>query len=86
MANSIYKRTKALMKYMPSFTKLRSNVKLLKPTYASVKGLPEDYGLSEYFVNPIEVQTFEGNHVTILDNEKVADVVNYSLLEILGFK
>lgn len=84
VANSIYKRTKALMNYTPSYRKLKSHVKLLKPTNASVIGLPEDYGLSDYFDKSIEVQTFEGNHVTILENEKVAEAINDSLPETSG--
>lgn len=69
------------MDYTPSSTKLRAKVKLLKPTQATVTGLSEDYNLSEYFEKPIDVQTLEGNHITILDNEKVAEVINSCLLE-----
>lgn len=82
VANSIYKRTKALMIYTPSYSKLKSKVKLVKPTQASVTGLPEDYGLSEYFEEPIEMQTIEGNHVTMLENEKLTAVINSCLPKI----
>ncbi|XP_018572598.1 fatty acid synthase-like [Anoplophora glabripennis] len=79
VANRIYTRAKALMTYTPSYTKLKSRVKLLKPSQAIVTGLPEDYGLSEYFETPIEVLTVNGNHVTILENEIVAATINECL-------
>ncbi|KAJ8919478.1 hypothetical protein NQ315_002099 [Exocentrus adspersus] len=83
VANSIYKRTQALMIYTPTYSKLKTNVKLIKPTQCSVTGLPEDYGLSQYFEKPIQIQTFEGNHVTVVDNEAVAELINACVQEMI---
>ncbi|KAJ8919480.1 hypothetical protein NQ315_002101, partial [Exocentrus adspersus] len=82
VANGIYKRLQAIMIYTPSYCKLKTNVKLIKPTQCSTTGLPEDYGLSQYFDKPIQVQNFEGNHFTILDNEAVVEFINRSLQEV----
>ncbi|KAJ8919482.1 hypothetical protein NQ315_002103 [Exocentrus adspersus] len=81
VANSIYKRTQALMIYTPSYSKLKTKVKLIKPTQSSVTGLPEDYGLSQYFEKPIQVQNFEGNHFTIIENEAVVEFINTCVQE-----
>ncbi|KAJ8962424.1 hypothetical protein NQ317_010395 [Molorchus minor] len=75
----IYARVKALKGYSPSYGKLRSTVKLLKPTQEMVKDLPEDYDLSEWFENPVEIQTFDGSHMTILEDEKLIDFINVYL-------
>ncbi|KAJ8919484.1 hypothetical protein NQ315_002105, partial [Exocentrus adspersus] len=82
VANNIYKRTQALMIYTPSYSKLKTKVKLIKPTQSSVTGLPEDYGLSQYFEKPIQVQNFEGNHSTIIENEAVAAFISTCVQEI----
>ncbi|KAJ8919481.1 hypothetical protein NQ315_002102 [Exocentrus adspersus] len=79
VANSIYKRAQALLIYTPSYSKLKTNVKLIRPTQCSVTGLPDDYGLSQYFETPIQVQNFEGNHATIIENEAVAKFINTSV-------
>ncbi|KAJ8976879.1 hypothetical protein NQ317_001203 [Molorchus minor] len=76
VASSIYRRLNALKLYSPSYSKLKSDIKLYKPKIGSIRGLPEDYGLSEFCEKPLEVMTFEGNHVTILENEMVAEALN----------
>ncbi|KAJ8963947.1 hypothetical protein NQ314_005278 [Rhamnusium bicolor] len=62
LANSLYERIKALNIYNPSYSKLKSKVKLYKAKEASIRGLPEDHELSQLFENPVEVKIFEGNH------------------------
>lgn len=84
IANGIYNRSKALMTYIPAYNKLKSNVTLIKPTQSSVTDLPDDYALSEYFEKPIKVHTFEGNHVTILENQATAELINSYLQENTG--
>lgn len=79
VANSIYKRSKALMTYIPRYSKMKSNIKLIKPINSGMTSLPEDYGLSEYFEKPVEIHKFKGDHVTILENKAVAEVINSSL-------
>ncbi|KAJ8969851.1 hypothetical protein NQ317_002334 [Molorchus minor] len=72
----IYMRLKALKEYSTSYSKLRSTVKLLKPKEEIVKDLPKDYGLSELFENPVEIQIFDGTHITILEDGELIDFIN----------
>ncbi|XP_023312031.1 fatty acid synthase-like, partial [Anoplophora glabripennis] len=84
IANGIYKRSKALMTYTPTYTKLKADIALVKPSQVSSGSLPEDYGLSTYFEKPVKIHTFEGNHITILENEATAEVINSFLKKDAG--
>lgn len=70
------KRIKALMSYRPSFSKLKSTVRLLKPTRQVVEDVADDYELSTYTEDPVEVAVFEGNHLTLLRSSQVAQAIN----------
>lgn len=73
-ALNVYTRAKAIPKWEPDF-QLKSQIFLLKPTLASVQMSDEDYGLSQYCINPVQVRVFEGNHASILENANVVDMV-----------
>ncbi|KAJ8982149.1 hypothetical protein NQ317_011295, partial [Molorchus minor] len=72
----IYMRLKAVKEYTPSYSKIRSTVRLFKPTEQALKDVPEDYGLSELFENPVEIHTFDGTHVSILENEELINGID----------
>ncbi|CAG9770336.1 unnamed protein product [Ceutorhynchus assimilis] len=74
-AISIYKRIKAVVDWSPDF-KLKSKVILFKPVLTSIEIPDEDYGLSKFCENPVEVRVFEGNHASVLDNVEVALAAN----------
>ncbi|KAK0078011.1 hypothetical protein PV326_009658, partial [Microctonus aethiopoides] len=79
---SIYKRLIALGKYdISNLSPLRTPILLLKPSTATVKNLPHDYGLNKVTREKVEVYTIEGNHSTILDNMKIAMAINGEPLE-----
>ncbi|KAJ8963953.1 hypothetical protein NQ314_005284 [Rhamnusium bicolor] len=82
LVNGIYERIKALNIYNPAYSKLKSKVKLYKAKEASIRGLPEDHELSQLFENPVEVKIFEGNHVTIMNNEFLAETINLVIKDI----
>ncbi|KAK0091807.1 hypothetical protein PV326_002676 [Microctonus aethiopoides] len=79
---SVYNRLIALENYdISRMSPLRSPILLLKPSIPSVTNISNDYGLSAITREKIEVYTIEGNHVTILDNTKVALAINNEPLE-----
>lgn len=75
LAICLYKRIKAITKY-ESTINIKSKVILFKPTVVSITLPDEDYGLSKYCNKPVEVRVFDGNHVSILENDDVASAIN----------
>ncbi|KAF2904462.1 hypothetical protein ILUMI_01702 [Ignelater luminosus] len=71
-----YHRVKSVLEYQPKFRKLKSMVRLFKPSRHTIENYDEDYKLQQWFENPIETTTFEGNHVSILKNPQVAYTIN----------
>ncbi|XP_070505887.1 fatty acid synthase-like [Chironomus tepperi] len=49
-----------------------TKISLIKPTKSSVKGLPNDYGLSNFSAEEVFVKLISGDHVTILENPELA--------------
>lgn len=71
------KKITALINYVPSFPKLKSTVKLYKPSRPTYEDpIADDFELSNYVENPVEISTFEGNHVSILKNAQIAYAIN----------
>lgn len=68
-------RLKSAIKYQPQFRKLKSMVKLFKPNQATL-AMDHDYLLQELCENPIEISTFEGNHLTITKNPQVGYAIS----------
>nr|CAH7737556.1 unnamed protein product [Callosobruchus chinensis] len=80
-ANMVLKRLHAVMNYSSSKTKLRSHVQLFSAsrgikTALQGETLPEDGGLSEYCERPATVDIFDGSHLEIVDDQKIAERIN----------
>ncbi|XP_067207658.1 fatty acid synthase-like isoform X2 [Linepithema humile] len=74
---TIYKNILSIRQYDSStLPRIKSPITLLKPTLSYAPELEEDYGLYKITENKVVVHYVEGNHVTILGNEKVAAVIN----------
>ncbi|XP_067207292.1 fatty acid synthase-like [Linepithema humile] len=74
---TIYKNILAIRQYeFSTLPRIKSPITLLKPTLSYAPELEEDYGLYKITENKVVVHHVEGNHVTILGNEKVAAVIN----------
>ncbi|KAG5860726.1 hypothetical protein JTB14_035063 [Gonioctena quinquepunctata] len=82
VANGIYGRIRALETYTPSYSKLKSKIKLYKPRDSNIRGFEVDYGLSQISEQQVDIEVFDGNHVTILDNLEVAKALN----SLIGFE
>ncbi|XP_015113130.1 fatty acid synthase [Diachasma alloeum] len=79
---AIYHRLIAVGNYDPlRLPPLKSSITLLKPTLESFKYLSADYGLTKLTTGGVKIHRLEGNHVTILDNPKVAAAINGEFLE-----
>lgn len=55
---------------------LKSPIKLVKPTEATVINETDDFGLNAYSNSEIEVATVEGNHLTILEHQDTFNLIN----------
>ncbi|KAG5878856.1 hypothetical protein JTB14_003676 [Gonioctena quinquepunctata] len=71
----LIKRMKAIKKHNPSSIS-RSEVVLLKASAGLMNGVELDGGLSKICGKPVEVTTFEGNHLTVLKNVDLAKKIN----------
>ncbi|XP_069675926.1 fatty acid synthase-like [Periplaneta americana] len=72
---SMCARLKAVRNYSWTHKKrVRSHTVLIRPT-SVVLNTEEDYGLSQY-CEKVEVHFVKGNHITILDNENTAELIN----------
>ncbi|CAH1965284.1 unnamed protein product [Acanthoscelides obtectus] len=76
VAKTIYKRLLALLHYTPSYTKIESKICLIKPTQMTLKHISEDMNCSDLTEQPLTVDSFEGNHITIVDSEEVIEKIN----------
>lgn len=75
--NAFYNRLKATLNYAPKpLPYIKAPVTLIKPTRLVVQGLSEDYELQKITEGKIEIHSVEGNHLTLLDNIKVAMIIN----------
>ncbi|KAG7203862.1 hypothetical protein KM043_017916 [Ampulex compressa] len=79
---TVYKRLRALQLYDISCIKsIESPVLLLKPTEPATHSASPDYGLQAITRGKIEIHVVPGNHITILENEKVAAAINGEILD-----
>ncbi|XP_034946083.1 fatty acid synthase [Chelonus insularis] len=82
ICTAVYHRLIALQNYdISDLPPLRSSILLLKPSMPTLKSVTGDYGLSNITREKVEVYTIDGNHVTILDNLKIATAINGEPLE-----
>ncbi|KAJ8667374.1 hypothetical protein QAD02_009036 [Eretmocerus hayati] len=74
---AFYTRHKATLDYdISSIEKITTPITLIKPTIKIVQLDQEDYGLSQVTSGPIRIIYAKGNHRTMLEDDKIADVIN----------
>ncbi|XP_036143145.1 fatty acid synthase [Monomorium pharaonis] len=75
---TVYKFISSIRQYDPSsLAPIKSPIILLKstcPLYDTL--IEEDYGLQQVTQNVVKVYYLEGNHVSILKNDKILDAIN----------
>lgn len=58
--------------------KIQSSITLVRPTEVAVVDIDEDYELSNYTNGSINLKFIEGSHTSMLDNEKLSQIINDS--------
>ncbi|XP_051154827.1 fatty acid synthase [Leptopilina boulardi] len=82
VCTSVYNRILALQSYnYATLAPIRSPIILLKPAQPTLREIADDYGLRTITRDKVEIYTLEGNHVTLLENDKVASAINGEPLE-----
>lgn len=56
--------------------KLESPVILIRPSQASFTDIADDYELSAIVTQPIDVRYVQGNHLTMLDNRHITQIID----------
>ncbi|PSN47455.1 hypothetical protein C0J52_01937 [Blattella germanica] len=75
LGTAVYKRLKAIQQYnWFSEKKIQSKVILIRTEAQVVPS--DDYGLSKICNQKVEVHCIPGNHVTILDSQETANIIN----------
>ena len=54
---------------------VQSPILLVRPTEVSVVDIEEDYDLSRYTDGNVSLKFVEGNHITMLDNPKLVQII-----------
>lgn len=55
---------------------LETPIDLIKPSIKSIQTIDDDYGLKVHSKNEIEIRTIEGDHMSILDNKDLSNILN----------
>ncbi|XP_011706553.1 PREDICTED: uncharacterized protein LOC105461741, partial [Wasmannia auropunctata] len=77
LCTRIYKNLFVMQQYDSTLPPIKSPIILLKPTNPLPVPITEDdYGLQKITQNVVKVHYIEGNHVTIMKNEKVSAAIN----------
>ncbi|XP_050425474.1 fatty acid synthase [Adelges cooleyi] len=75
LLTSVYYKIQAIISYKENPNgNLKTPALLIRPDEFSLP-ITEDYGLSKYFETPVIVHFVEGNHYTMLENKKVAELI-----------
>lgn len=79
MVEALFVRLKSLFVYeLEKDFKVQSSITLVRPTEVAVVDIDEDYELSKITSGTVNLKFVEGNHQTMLDNEKLTEVINDS--------
>jgi fatty acid synthase, animal type len=60
-------------------TPIKASMSLIKPKSSILINMDNDYGLGKLASGEVKVNVLEGNHITILDNPKLAKIINASI-------
>lgn len=77
MTNALFYRIKMALEYdTDAINPIKSNITIVRPNEVSVVDIDEDYGLSKYTTGIVNLKFVEGNHITMLDNLKLSQIIN----------
>ncbi|XP_077270184.1 fatty acid synthase-like [Temnothorax americanus] len=79
---TIYNHILAIQDYDISLLpRLKSPITLLKPTFPIASFTEEDYGLHKVTEGKVQIHYVEGNHITMMDNDKITSAINETWIE-----
>lgn len=77
MTHALFYRIKMALEYdLDTVHKIQSNITLIRPNEVSVVDIDEEYGLSKYTNGVVNLKFIEGNHITMLENPKLSQIIN----------
>jgi fatty acid synthase, animal type len=76
MANCLFQRLKMVINYKPTNKMIKSPITLIRPTEISIVDVEEDYGIQKLTRGNTNVKYVEGNHLTMLENSKLIQIIN----------
>ena len=78
MSISLYNRIRIILNIdLSSFKPLNNTpIRFVRPEQASIIDIDEDYGLSKFSNQKIDMKYVEGNHMSLLDSSKLTDFIN----------
>lgn len=77
MANCLFQRIKMVIDYKNEANQtLKSPITLVRPTEISIVDVEEDYGIHKLTNGTTSVKYVEGNHLTMLENPKLIQIIN----------
>jgi fatty acid synthase, animal type len=77
MANCLFYRIKMVLDFKPDMRDvIKSSITLIRPTEISIVDVDEDYGLKKLTKGLVSVKYVEGNHLTMLENSKLVQIIN----------
>ena len=79
MTNALFFRIKMALDFdLDNVIPIKSPITLIRPSEVSVVDIDEDYGLSKYTTGSVSLKFIEGNHITMLENHKLTQIINES--------
>lgn len=76
-ADAFYKRLKVILAWdNKNIKKIKAPITLVRPTEVSVVDIDEDYELSKHTDGAISLKFIEGNHISMLENNKLPQIIN----------
>lgn len=77
MTQAMYNRLKIVFDYdAKNVERIRAPITLVRPTEVAVVEIDEDYELSRHTESEVNLKFIEGTHTTVLDNMKLAQIIN----------
>lgn len=77
MIKSMFNRIKMAMTYdLESIEQINTNITLVRSSQVSIVDIEEDYELSKITNGKVALKFIEGDHMTMLDNPKLAQIIN----------
>lgn len=74
---AMYNRLKILLNYdTENVQRIKSHITLVRPTEVAVVDIDEDYELSRFTEGQVNLKFIDGNHTTVLDNDKLIQIIN----------